>query len=542
MCCAEFLNKDLSPLSRVQMIWYATIFVRYWHTWIELHPQYTIQDNFLTQNAYTCIEINAHALVLLLVSLRDNFENSECYFCPWLLGSQTCEQAFRAARSMSSTFSSIINFGVLGLLHRLHRLQIQAELQSENEVKHPSMERHKSKHGMQKHQEYPLKDISDSDIIQAIERGHKQALETLKILGMSDLLKQHKCWDSVPKPGKTCESDDEKEDDEDSNKHVSKQAQQSVIQEVCSDDPKDIESDIKTMAGCVIDNDVKEILLLQQKLMLKRSPQSESSIAMFEVCEDSELPSKGKLQYKMHPSKSKFSPYLEVKANGRSFYIRKTTTVWLLQEGERVSADRLFRVRCKQPFSSGGLKLITDNLPSSKQGIPVIADNVQIGQLCAFAIEDGWKIGKVLQFSKYKERTKNAQKYKGTGTEISDSSIGVLCSWYVPSKESPLHFQLNQQESGFSYFPLSSYLCTLEEGGLTIFTDASVSSTIPSSILSKNTNSTVCQAKEFAIDDNTKAVIQNQLKVHRVKVSKLVSNEQKTIRTIAANVKKNAVK
>ena len=181
-------------------------------------------------------------------------------------------------------------------------------------------------------------------------------------------------------------------------------------------------------------------------------------------------------------------------------------------------------------------------MPSSKQGIPVIADNVQIGQLCAFVIEDGWKIGKVLQFSKYKERTKNAQKYKGTGAEISDSSIGVLCSWYVPSKESPLHFQLNQQKSGFSYFPLSSYLCTLEEGGLTIFTDASVSSTIPSSILSKNTNSTVCQAKEFAIDDNTKAVIQNQLKVHRAKVSKPVSNEQKTIRTIAANVKKNAVK
>ena len=111
------------------MIWYANIFVRYWHTWIELHPLYNIQDNFLTQNAYTCIELNAHALVLLLVTLRDNVENSQYCVCPWLLGPQTCEQAFRAARSMSSTFTSIINFGVLGLLHRLHRLQIQAELQ-----------------------------------------------------------------------------------------------------------------------------------------------------------------------------------------------------------------------------------------------------------------------------------------------------------------------------------------------------------------------------------------------------------------------------
>ena len=83
----------------------------------------------MTQNAYTCIELNAHALVLLLVTLRDNVENSQYCVCPWLLGPQTCEQAFRAARSMSSTFTSIINFGVLGLLHHLHRLQIQAELQ-----------------------------------------------------------------------------------------------------------------------------------------------------------------------------------------------------------------------------------------------------------------------------------------------------------------------------------------------------------------------------------------------------------------------------
>jgi len=86
-------------------------------------------------------------------------------------------------------------------------------------------------------------------------------------LEILDLLKQHKSWDSVPKSGKTCEIDD---DDEDSNKHVSKKASQS---EVCTDDPKDIESDIKTMAGHVIDNDVKEILLSRQKLMLKQFPQ-----------------------------------------------------------------------------------------------------------------------------------------------------------------------------------------------------------------------------------------------------------------------------
>ena len=39
-------------------------------------------------------------------------------------------------------------------------------------------------------------------------------------------------------------------------------------------------------------------------------------------------------------------------SDGQSIFIRKTTAVWLLQEGERVSTDRLFRVRHKQPCST----------------------------------------------------------------------------------------------------------------------------------------------------------------------------------------------
>ena len=39
-------------------------------------------------------------------------------------------------------------------------------------------------------------------------------------------------------------------------------------------------------------------------------------------------------------------------SDGQNIFIRKTTAVWLLQEGERVSTDRLFRVRQKQPYST----------------------------------------------------------------------------------------------------------------------------------------------------------------------------------------------
>ena len=48
-----------------------------------------------------------------------------------------------------------------------------------------------------------------------------------------------------------------------------------------------------------------------------------------------------------------FNPFVEVHMrDGLSTFIRKTTAVWLLQEGERVSTDHLFRVRHKQPYST----------------------------------------------------------------------------------------------------------------------------------------------------------------------------------------------
>ncbi len=46
-------------------------------------------------------------------------------------------------------------------------------------------------------------------------------------------------------------------------------------------------------------------------------------------------------------------PFLKVSGeDGKSVFIRKITAVWLFQEVERVSSDRLFRVRNKQPYSS----------------------------------------------------------------------------------------------------------------------------------------------------------------------------------------------
>ena len=124
----SYLDKSLDPIARIEKIWYANFFIRYWWQWILLHPQFTLKPNFITHNCYMCVELNAHAMIVYIMSIRDHFHGEWNYFVPWALGSQTCEKTFRTVRTTSTVFSSVINFSILGLLRRLHRINIQLTL------------------------------------------------------------------------------------------------------------------------------------------------------------------------------------------------------------------------------------------------------------------------------------------------------------------------------------------------------------------------------------------------------------------------------
>lgn len=52
-------------------------------------------------------------------------------FTPWLCSSQPCEKIFRQIRSMTSTFSTVVNFNLLSILRRLNRLQILNEISTD---------------------------------------------------------------------------------------------------------------------------------------------------------------------------------------------------------------------------------------------------------------------------------------------------------------------------------------------------------------------------------------------------------------------------
>jgi len=88
---------------------------------------------------------------------------------------------------MSSTFSTIINFGLLGLLRRLHRLKIPFSLEMESEVtdiSYPNMQACKAKAEKNEkiHPSHNIKDIFDDDIVKEVPKAKQDAISSLKDL------------------------------------------------------------------------------------------------------------------------------------------------------------------------------------------------------------------------------------------------------------------------------------------------------------------------------------------------------------------------
>ncbi len=454
-----YLDKDLDPLVRIEKIWYALIFLRYWRQWIILHPLYTLQRNFITQNAYLCIELNAHSILTFLMTIRDHFDSDASYFLPWLLGSQCCEKIFRSARSMTSTFSTIINFGMLGLLQRLHRLQIQSRLQAQSEqtgIVYPQILRHKSEIGKSKHNKPPLVCLSNIQICEAIIRANAMAKARVESLGMVDLLKKHKVWSTIPASADVQSDQNDSYSDTDDEENVesiespSGDLISSIVQETSTECPLDIETDIRTLKDGKMINSEMELKLssLQRSLPQFKKVNSES-IPMYEISG-----SNGDIS---------FTPFVKVTlCNGMQVFIRKTTVVWLFQEGERVSSDRLFRVRASQPFSSETTKCEQTDRERSKH---VVRADVKLGEICAFMQGDNWCIGKLLQFSKYKNKTISGRQYKASSVAVSKDDVGVLCSWFSLLKGSTSVFQICASKSTVhTYIPISCYLCSICTG------------------------------------------------------------------------------
>jgi hypothetical protein len=154
-----YIDKETTCIDRLYHAWLSVFICRWWYIWLEhmskvdlfknLHKlndivinQDTSNDKrqfFITSNAYHSIEINAHQLTYLALLVTEKKLPPEAMNI-YLFSSQTCEGMFRSARSMSGTFSSVVNFSIQEFLNRaqklslLNKIKIESEFSSTNDT------------------------------------------------------------------------------------------------------------------------------------------------------------------------------------------------------------------------------------------------------------------------------------------------------------------------------------------------------------------------------------------------------------------------
>lgn len=121
----SYMDVRLTPLVRVKKIWFAVFILRIWRQHIKSQKK-SLKNNFLTPNCYSCIELNAFSLVQVLFYLKDN--NLPNLFLPHLYSSQACESTFRQFRSLTSTYSTVVNCSVKEILSRVSKIQLQNKI------------------------------------------------------------------------------------------------------------------------------------------------------------------------------------------------------------------------------------------------------------------------------------------------------------------------------------------------------------------------------------------------------------------------------
>lgn len=122
----SIMDPDMKPSKRIYYIWLAVFILRIWRGWIIKRKDYDLGTNFVTYNAYVCIELNAHSLVRLAIQLSSL--HLEHLFLPFLYNSQTCEAFFRNLRSMTTTNSTVVNFSLRDVIFRIRRVSFQTEV------------------------------------------------------------------------------------------------------------------------------------------------------------------------------------------------------------------------------------------------------------------------------------------------------------------------------------------------------------------------------------------------------------------------------
>ena len=134
-----FLDRGITPLKRVYLMWETIFFFRIWRKWLCTNNHST-SDHFVTQNVYVCTELNEHTILNIIYNvIQDRYPVSTLRVDA--CDSQGCEEAFRLLRSMTQTFSTVINFSMKGVLERAHKLYFLVSIKASEDIVVPRTQR-----------------------------------------------------------------------------------------------------------------------------------------------------------------------------------------------------------------------------------------------------------------------------------------------------------------------------------------------------------------------------------------------------------------
>lgn len=314
-------------------------------------------------------------------------------FCPWLFSSQECEAFFRAARSLTSTYSTIINFSLLDLTYRIQRIQFQTQVihQLGNDFIFPRKEKEMTQASQMS---MTLKDSSlptNEEIYKEVSRCRHKEIQRAIDLGI--VLKD---FDNIP-----CSISLTTTLSKNTRKYKKRDKNKLNESEEYSNDNEDEDDEEENV--CDNDNDSDTLLetideTIEEDLSLlncgANQSQNETEIELLST-----------------------APYVHyTDPNGHTSIIRKS---WIYSSiYVKLSNDRLSRV--KNSLTLDQRKKCTEDEIDENHIMHVIKkDNISIGQWCSFIdtnIKQGRKkkdkrliVGRILSFSDIKGRGKQLQ-------------------------------------------------------------------------------------------------------------------------------------
>ncbi|KAE8747043.1 hypothetical protein FOCC_FOCC006298 [Frankliniella occidentalis] len=420
----SFIQVSLKPLERITMLWKWVFFLRMWRAWISGSSDYTVKNNFISSNSYACIEINAHCLIQLIISLRDSEKHS--LFMPWKLSSQECEKTFRILRSAVASHCGVVSFSILDLGNYFCRLDILAStyLKLENVIEIPRR-RKAFQSTANEAPHIPNCLPEDYEIEAAVHDALQQAIGLGKKFNLIP-----KSYTGIPR---------------------------SYLRERA-----DLAADIdKLNDDSEIDLDIFD--LEDEEDGNNTEVEVGAGDEYNDVAEDLFMVSTGSLGVKKYNNVilTENSPFVLVADGFKTpAIIRKTTLCWLLASGNtKLSPDRLVRVMAKPVNHQLAL--------TSRRKIvnPSTEDHIIIGDWCAFLSEtNDVAIGRVMSFSYLTGKSISDQEYSriSAPTKAPDHNargIGCHCTWFHLKGNNRSLLRTNMDVHG--YYNINKYICTI---------------------------------------------------------------------------------